>query len=167
MISFVWAEDEHHGIGVNGHLPWHLPADLQHFKEKTMGHPILMGKNTFVSLPHLLPGRQHIVLTHDENLEKKYQNNDQVTFLNNIAQMHEYLKEHSDEHICAIGGVSIFNSLCNQVDILEKTKIYHVFEADTFMPEINYDNFELVKRKDFQADEKNKYDYSFLTYKRI
>ena len=47
MITFVWAEDENGAIGLNGHLPWHLPADLHHFKDKTMGHPMLMGRKTF------------------------------------------------------------------------------------------------------------------------
>ena len=167
MISFVWAEDENHGIGLDGHLPWHLPADLHHFKEKTMGHPILMGRKTFASLPHLLPGIKHLILTHDKKLKVEYSQNDQVLIFANMQEIQEYLDAHKDEEICAIGGVSIFNFLKNQVDVLEKTEIYHSFKVDTFMPEINYEQFELVQREDFNADTKNKYDYSFLTYKRI
>ena len=72
MISFVWAEDQKHQIGYKGHLPWRLPADLAHFKEVTMGHPMVMGKKTFDSFPGLLKRRQHIVLTHDTNLKEKY-----------------------------------------------------------------------------------------------
>lgn len=164
MITFVWAEDENHGIGLNGHLPWHLPADLKHFKEKTIGHPILMGRKTFESFPHLLPERKHLVLTHDQALAKKYQDNDQVLILSSISEMNDYLDSHQDEEIKAIGGVSIFKALLNRVDCLEKTEIAHEFQVDTYMPEIDYQQFKLIKREVHPADEKNKYPYTFLTY---
>ena len=78
MISFVWSEDQKHQIGYKGHLPWRLPADLAHFKKVTMGHPMVMGKKTFDSFPGLLPGRKHVVLTHDTTLKEKYKDNSQV-----------------------------------------------------------------------------------------
>ena len=64
MLAYIWAEDLTGGIGIDGHLPWHLAADLKRFKEKTMNHPMIMGRKTFESLPGILPGRKHIVLTH-------------------------------------------------------------------------------------------------------
>lgn len=94
MISFVWAEDNQHQIGYQGHLPWHLPADLAHFKEKTMGKTMVMGKNTFLSLPFVLPKRKHLVLTHDEALIEKFQNNSQVDFVTSMKQLREYLSAH-------------------------------------------------------------------------
>lgn len=166
MLSFVWAEDEHHGIGLDGHLPWHLPADLKHFKEKTTGHPIIMGRKTFASLPHLLPGREHIVLTHNQELKQKYADSDQVKVMSTLAELNDYLTQHQDEELCAIGGVSIFKALLDQADVLEKTEIQAVFQTDTVMPIINYDDFDLVKREVHHHDDKNKYDYTFLTYRR-
>lgn len=166
MLSFVWAEDENHGIGVDGHLPWHLPADLHHFKEKTSGHSIIMGRKTFTSLPHLLPQRKHIVLTHNSSLKQQYSNNEQVEIVTSIVELNNYLKQHENEQLCAIGGVSIFKMLLDQVDILEKTEIKAKFKADTVMPAINYEDFNLVKREVHQHDEKNRYDYIFLTYQR-
>ena len=68
MIEFVWAEDTKHAIGYKNHLPWHLPADLKHFKDLTMGHPMIMGLKTFTSLTQFLPLREHLVLTHDKQL---------------------------------------------------------------------------------------------------
>ena len=89
MISFVWAEDQKHQIGYKGHLPWRLPADLAHFKKVTMGHPMVMGKKTFDSFPGLLPGRKHVVLTHDTTLKEKYKDNSQVKILNSIEKLEE------------------------------------------------------------------------------
>ena len=85
MLSFVWAEDQQHGIGIDGHLPWNLPADLKHFKEKTIGHPIIMGRKTFASLPHPLPERKHIVLTHRQELKQKYAGNEQVKIVSTFS----------------------------------------------------------------------------------
>lgn len=166
MIIFVWAEDENRGIGIDGHLPWHLPADLHHFKEKTMGHPILMGRRTFASLPHLLPGRKHLVLSHDQELQKQYQDNDKVEIFSSLVELQKFLQAYKEEKICAIGGVSVFRALADQVDLLEKTAIHHRFKVDTYMPGLDYKKFKLVKKEEHTADKKNPYPYTFLTYKR-
>ena len=96
MIEYVWAEDKEKNIGLNGHLPWYLPADMKHFKEVTINHPIIMGRKTFESFPNLLPKRKHIVLTHNEELKNKYQNNDQVTILPTVEDLHNFVAEHQD-----------------------------------------------------------------------
>ena len=166
MITYVWAEDKKHQIGYQGHLPWDLPADLKYFKNQTMGHPILMGRKTFASLPHILPGRQHLVLTHSKEFKTEYKNNSQVTVFLNKEELYAYLRKHCDEEICAIGGVSIFKILCDEVDCLKKTAIDASFKADTTMPQIDYSKFNLIKEENHEADEKNKYAYSFLTYVR-
>lgn len=166
MIIFVWAEDEQGGIGFRGHLPWHLPADLHHFKEKTRTHPILMGRKTFASLPHLLPGRKHLVLTHDLNLSKKYQNSSKVKIFTSLKEVQAYLTGHEKEEICVIGGASIFGLFSKQVAVLEETKIHHRFQVDTYMPALDYDAFKLVKKEDHEADGHNRYPYTFLTYRR-
>lgn len=166
MIKYVWAEDLNGGIGYENHLPWRMPADLHHFKEETIGHPILMGRKTFESLPKILPGRKHYVLTHDQNFAKKYRDNDDVEVLLSTEAMLKCLAEHQDELICAIGGVSIFAELIDQVDILERTIIDGKFTVDTYMPKINYVQFELVKKEAHDADKKNPYAYTYLTYHR-
>lgn len=166
MITFIWAEDQNHGIGYQGHLPWHLPADLKFFKKTTMGHPMLMGRKTFASLPHVLPGRQHLVLTHSQSLRQKYRHNVQVTFFSSWAQVNEYLRAHKQEEICAIGGLSIFQGLRAAVTTLKVTKIHHVFPADTFMCPLNYHHFSLVKKEEHPASSKNPYAYDFLIYRR-
>lgn len=166
MLTYVWAEDEKHAIGYQGHLPWHLPADLQHFKEKTMSHAILMGRKTFASLPQILPGRQHLVLTHQQALKEKYQNNPQVTVFLSVKQMQDYINRHQDLNIDVIGGSSLFELLKDRVEVLEKTQIHAIFAADAFMPLLNYDDFDLVKKASFVKDDHNHYAYDFLTYRR-
>lgn len=166
MISFVWAEDQKHQIGCKGHLPWRLPADLAHFKEVTMGHPMVMGKKTFDSFPGLLPGRQHIVLTHDTNLKEKYKDNSQVEIMNSIDELTSWLDKNQLQEVSVIGGAMLFNLLLNKVDKLYKTEILSEFNGDTVMPNINYDEFKLISKKIGKVDEKNKYPYVFLEYER-
>ncbi|MYY64205.1 dihydrofolate reductase [Lactobacillus salivarius] len=166
MISFVWAEDQKHQIGYKGHLPWRLPADLAHFKKVTMGHPMVMGKKTFDSFPGLLPGRQHVVLTHDTTLKEKYKDNSQVKILNSIDELTSWLDENQLQEISVIGGAMLFNLLLNKVDKLYKTEILSEFNGDTVMPTINYDEFKLISKKIGKVDEKNKYPYVFLEYER-
>lgn len=166
MISFVWSEDQKHQIGYKGHLPWRLPADLAHFKEVTMGHPMVMGKKTFDSFPGLLPGRQHIVLTHDTNLKEKYKDNPQVEIMNSIDELTSWLDKNQLQEVSVIGGAMLFNLLLNKVDKLYKTEILSEFNGDTVMPTINYDEFKLISQKIGKVDEKNIYPYIFLEYER-
>lgn len=165
MISFVWAEDEAGNIGYQGHLPWHLPADLHHFKEKTIGHPMVMGRKTFDSFPGILPGRKHIILTHNQDFKQKYQANDQVKIFTSLADLRNWLNKQSED-ISIIGGASLFKEMLDEVDVLEQTKIHHQFKGDVQMVTIDYEKFELITEEKHHADDKNKYDYTFLTYRR-
>ncbi|MBP2058671.1 dihydrofolate reductase [Lactobacillus colini] len=165
MISFVWAEDEAGNIGYQGKLPWHLPADLHHFKEKTIGHSMVMGRKTFDSFPGILPNRQHVVLTHSLKFKEKYQNDSRVKVFTNIIDLKKWLNKQVND-VAVIGGASLFKELEDEVNILEKTEIHHHFKADVKMIPINYKKFELIDKQAHHADEKNKYDYTFLTYKK-
>lgn len=165
MLTFIWAEDNQGGIGYQGRLPWHLPADLKHFKEISWGKTILMGRKTFESLPHILPGRKHLVLTRDSSWKEKYQNDERVTVFNDSKILKKYMQR-SDQDICVIGGASIFALLKNEADQLERTRIHHQFNCDTFMPAIDFSDFVLVKEINKKADARNPYDYDFLTYRR-
>lgn len=166
MIRFIWAEDEDGHIGYQGILPWHLPADLKHFKDLTSNHIIVMGRRTFESFPGLLPKRQHIILSTSPTLQRKYQNNAHVKIFSQLKELKNWIKDHSEQTIDIIGGARVFEEFMDEVDMLEKTKIHHVFKGDTLMPKINYEDFEPINTKAHQADEKNKLAYDFLEYKR-
>ena len=166
MITFVGAEDEKHQIGLDGHLPWKLPADLHHFKKITYGHPIIMGRRTFMSLPHILPGRKHIVLTTSQKLKIKFFADQRVLIISTLTELQRWIDQHKNLEICVIGGNSVFDALKNQVDCLEKTEIKATFTADVTMTKLNYGDFKIVKREFHQPDNLNSYPYEFLTYMR-
>ncbi|MDF7682778.1 dihydrofolate reductase [Lactobacillus sp. ESL0679] len=166
MITFVWAEDQKGQIGLNGHLPWQLPGDMKHFKEITIGHPIIMGRKTFASLPRLLPQRLHVVLTKDEQLISKYAENKQVVTVNSLTALNDWVTAHEQEQISVIGGNSVFATLKERVDVLERTVIDATFAGDTVMTALDYQQFNLIKTVKHTPNEQDKYPYTFLTYLR-
>ncbi|MHC9089464.1 dihydrofolate reductase [Tenacibaculum sp. IMCC1] len=160
MITLIAAIAKNNALGKDNDLIWHLPADLKRFKKVTTGHPILMGRNTFESIGKPLPNRTSIIITRNNNYFV-----DGCLMANSIEQAIE-LTEGKDVFI--IGGAQIYKDALEQnlVDRLDITLIHHEFEADAFFPEINMEIWKEVAREDFKADEKNKYDYSFVSYEK-
>ncbi|GFD80235.1 dihydrofolate reductase [Tenacibaculum sp. Mcav3-52] len=160
MITLIAAIAKNNALGKDNDLIWHLPADLKRFKKVTTGHPILMGRNTFESIGKPLPNRTSIIITRNNNYFV-----DGCLMANSIEQAIE-LTEGKDAFI--IGGAQIYKDALEQnlIDRLDITLIHHEFEADAFFPEINMEIWKEVAREDFKADEKNKYDYSFVSYEK-
>ncbi|MEQ3501044.1 dihydrofolate reductase [Tenacibaculum sp. SSH1-16] len=160
MITLIAAIAKNNALGKDNDLIWHLPADLKRFKKVTTGHPILMGRNTFESIGKPLPNRTSIIITRNNNYFV-----DGCLMANSIEHAIE-LTEGKDAFI--IGGAQIYKDALEQnlVDRLDITLIHHEFEADAFFPEINMEIWKEVAREDFKADEKNKYDYSFVSYEK-
>lgn len=162
-ISIIAAIAENYAIGKNKSLPWHLPADLKHFKELTTGHAIIMGKKTYESLPNgALPNRKNIVLTSIP--EGNYTHYYEATSLRDAIDLCE-----KEEQVFIIGGASLFTQalVFSGVNYMYITWIHEKFDGDVFFPEFNLDEWKEVSRTDFEADEKNKYPYSFCEYERI
>src|SRR5699024_10843537 len=160
MLAYIWAEDLTGGIGVDGHRPWHLKADLQRFNEKTMNHPLIMGRRTFESLPGILPGRKHIVLPHS-NLDTSDPN---VKVAHSKEELYEWLAtQDQNQFNVIIGGATLFKMYRDQVDILYQTIVKDNFQPDTQMPAINHADFEKVEDQRF--DDSN-LKYEFVTYRR-
>lgn len=164
MLAYIWAEDLDGHIGKDGHLPWHLPADLAYFKQRTLGHPILMGRKTFASFPGMLPHRLHLVLTRNAALKEKARVTDNLEVFMTPAEMKAWITAHPDEDIFVIGGASLFTLLKDEVDTLYQTVIKAHFDGDVTMPAINYRNFDLISVQSGQVDEKNQYPYEFRVY---
>lgn len=147
-ISFVWAQDEAGWIGKDNDLPWHLPADLKHFKAVTLGKPIVMGYNTYVSIGRPLPKRENIVITHrDVDLSG-------VAVLHSVAELHDLLTHRlADQDVAIIGGAGLFNQTLALVNVLERTVVEGNFHGDKKMPLIDYDQWTLVKKEPVISDD--------------
>lgn len=161
MITFVWAEDEQGVIGKGGTLPWSLPNDMKFFKEVTLTGDIVMGRKTFESIPNPpLPKRKNIVLT--RNTDFSY---DGVIVLHSKEEVLTFA-EKNDKPLHIIGGAVIFEQFADVVDRLYRTKIHHTFEGDTFMSEIDYNQFTLIEETAGIIDEKNQYQHTFQIFER-
>lgn len=140
-------------IGKNNSLPWHLPADLKYFREKTRGKPIIMGRRTFESMKNPLPARKNIVVTHDKN----YKAENCIV----VHSVNEALKEAKNREIIVIGGQKIFEQFLPIADRIYLTIIEENFDGDTFFPKYGKE-WKEVSREEHKKDEKNPYDYAFL-----
>lgn len=159
-ISLVVAMDENRVIGADNGLPWRLPADLRHFKQVTMGHPIVMGRRTWESIGRPLPGRTNIVVTRRTDVEAQGAV---------VVDSLESAKAGAGDcgELMIIGGAEIFEQALDGADRIYLTEIHAAFEGDTYFPEISEDEWACVSREDFEKDDKNPYDYSFLVLERI
>lgn len=145
MISLIVAHDKNHVIGYENDMPWHLPGDLQYFKEMTMGKPIIMGRKTFESIGRPLPGRRNIVITRNESYAA--QGIETVPSLDTALALVKDVPE-----IMIIGGAQIFEQSLPLADKLYITLIDHEFKGDTFFPK--YDGWRLTaSREPIQSDE--------------
>ncbi|MCI6279028.1 MAG: dihydrofolate reductase [Bacteroidales bacterium] len=164
-VSIIAAMTRRRAIGFKGDMPWkmEMKADLKHFKEVTMGHPIIMGRKTFESFPKgPLPGRKNIVVTRNAN----YKVPDGVSVVSSIE---DALKEAEGAgEVFVIGGAQIFSRSLHLADKLYLTIVEgNDFPgADTFFPEIDPDLWILQSKEHHEADEKNKYPYSFTIWTR-
>lgn len=147
-------------IGANGELPWHISADLKHFKTITMGKPIVMGRKTHESIERPLPGRENIILTRDKNYHAEG-----CTVLQSLDDISEHCKD--VDEIMIIGGSEIYQHTLDQASHLYLTEVLTEIEGDTFFPEFNREEWKEISREDFKADEKNDFDYSFVLLERI
>lgn len=162
MITFVVAMDRNRGIGLHNKLPWHLPADLKFFKETTVGHSILMGRKTYEAIGRPLPNRTNVVLTRDPSFHPEG-----VVVVHSVEEALEKYAGKDAEELMVIGGAEIFRQLLPAADKLILTHIDHVFEADTFFPEVREEEWAAVSRKPGVTDEKNPYAFEFVVYERV
>ncbi|WP_175991286.1 dihydrofolate reductase [Bacillus sp. Marseille-Q1617] len=160
MISFIVAMDSKSAIGKNNELPWHLPADLAFFKRVTMGNPIVMGRKTFESIGRALPGRENVIVTRDRQYRAK-----DCTIIHSVEKISE-IQSSTTEEMFVIGGAEIFKEVFPIADRLYITLIEEEFGGDTFFPSFNQDEWELISKEKGPTDDKNPYDYYFLTYDR-
>ncbi|MBT2630767.1 dihydrofolate reductase [Bacillus sp. ISL-101] len=156
MISLIVAMDQNRVIGKNNKLPWHLPADLQYFKKVTMGHPIVMGRKTFESIGRVLPGRENVIVTRNQEFKAEG-----CVVLHDIAQIKMFADNH-DEEVFVIGGAEIFKEILPFTDRLYITEIHETFEGDTFFPEIDENEWDEISSNPGEIDGKNRFAHDFI-----
>ena len=160
-ITIIVAAAENDAIGKNNDLIWSLPDDLKRFKRLTSGHCIIMGRKTFDSFPGLLPNRKHIVIS-----KKSYSYfPDEVIVVNDFKDAVKATNE--DENPYVIGGGQIYNLAMKYCDIIELTRVHEKFEADTFFPKINKNEWKLINEEKHEKDERHKYSFTYKTYLKI
>ncbi len=161
MITIIAAIGLKNELGKDNDLIWHLPADLKRFKKETTGHTIIMGRKTFESIGKPLPNRKTVIITRDKNYQ--FEGCDVVHSLEEALENNQ-----NDKQRFVIGGAQIYKQAIEKdlVDKLDITLVQNTFEADVFFPEIDIMKWKITKREDFLADEKNKYNFSFITFQK-
>lgn len=159
MLSLIVAHDRNRVIGKNNELPWYLPEDLAFFKRVTTKNSIIMGRKTYESIGRPLPNRRTVVLSRDRSFRPVG-----VEMLRNIKLLEKCKNQRGDYFV--IGGEDIFKQALPLVEKMHITYIDAAFEGDTFFPEFNEDEWELVYEEKGVKDENNPYDYYFRTYLR-
>lgn len=162
-ISLVVAAATNYAIGKEGSMPWHLPADLRHFKNVTWGLPVVMGRKTYESLGKPLPGRTNIVITRQEvsafaSAEVQVAKDpDQALAMAALCKVKE---------VMIIGGGEIYRLFWERAQRIYLTKVEVSPEADTFFPSIDPAQWKLVQQLDREADVKNAFNLSFQIWER-
>ena len=159
-VKAIVAVDENWAIGRQGNLLCHLPADMRHFKQMTMGSSIVMGRKTFESFPRRpLPGRQNIVIT--RNRDWHYQD---VTVVHSVD---EAIAAAVTDDVFIIGGAQVYEQALPLMDVLEITVIHARWaSADAFFPVLDMNEWEEVSREHHKSDHRNAYEFDFVTLKR-
>ena len=157
-ITIIVAASENNAIGKNNDLIWSLPNDLKRFKKLTSGHCIIMGRKTFDSFPGLLPNRKHIVISKKSDSYFP----DEVIVVNNFEDAVKATNE--DENPYVIGGGQIYNLAMKYADKIELTRVHEEFDADTFFPKIDENEWELLNSEKHEKDEKHDFSFTYKTY---
>jgi len=158
-VTIIAAVANDNALGKDNKLIWHLSADLKRFKKLTTGHHIIMGRNTFESIGKALPNRTTVIISRNPDFKA-----DGCIVVNSMEKALEVAKNDATPFI--IGGAQIYQQFINTVDRLDITEVHHSFEADAFFPEIDKTIWKETSRENFTADEKNQYNYSFVSYEK-
>lgn len=161
QISLVVAMDENGLIGAAGGLPWRLPADLKHFKRRTLGRPILMGRRTFESIGRPLPGRDNLVLSRDPAFVV-----DGVRRVADIDAAVDWARAQNVDELVVIGGAQVYALVLPRVDRLVLTRVHAACAGDTWFPELDWSAWHEVARETHAADDRHGYAFSFIDLER-
>ena len=147
-------------IGRDNQLPWRLRDDLQQFKRRTLGHPVIMGRKTWESLPGVLPGRPHIVISRQPDYRAEG-----ASVVNSLEAAIAACTD--AERVFVIGGAQIYAQALDLADVLWITEIDAEIQGDTHFPDFDTNWFREVSREHFCADERNEYAFDIVEYRPV
>lgn len=157
-IFLIAAMDKNQLIGRENGLPWHLPADFQHFKRVTLGKPVIMGRKTYESIGKALPGRLNIVISRGG-----FSAEDAVV----VPDIDSALETAGDvDEVMVIGGASFYEQMIARSDRMYLTHVNADCEGDAWFPQFDISDWDIVGRERHAADEKNNYSFEIVTYQR-
>ena len=159
MISLIAAMGGNRVIGNNNSMPWRLPKDLAYFKKLTLGNTVVMGRKTFESIGKPLAGRKNIILTRDKGYTREG-----CLVVHSIEEALKEIKDEQESFI--IGGGEIYSIFLPYANKLYITYIDHEFQGDTYFPEIDYGEWEVISRTPGEKNRDNSYSYYFEVYER-
>ncbi len=162
IISIIVAMDETRGIGLDGRLPWHLPADLKRFKSLTMGHHLIMGRKTFASIGRPLPGRTTIIVTRDQSFQPEG-----CLVAHSLETALEFARLDLEDDVFVIGGAEIFVQAIELADRIYLTQVHSSLPADVYFPEFAAADWQEIDSEYHPADEKNRYPFTYKTLARV
>lgn len=166
-ISLIAAVAENQVIGRSNDLPWHLPDDFKFFKEKTKGHPIIMGRKSLESLGKPLPKRTNIVITRDPNRIPATYKDQGVVIVDSLEKALNVAKQVEENEIFVIGGAEIYTLALPLATTLYLTEIRQSYEGDAYFPQFDKNEWQEVSRQHHSADERHRASFDFVTYELI
>ena len=163
MLSLSVAMADNYAIGKDGDMPWHLSDDLKRFAKITAGKTIIMGRKTFESLPKVLPGRKHVVISASPDFKIEHEMVEVRSDIDSVFK--EYAAK--DEEAFIIGGAVIYDRALPYCHKLYLTLVEGDFEADTFFPRFDMSQYEEIERSDVVTDSKSGVRYTYVVLKKL
>jgi dihydrofolate reductase len=161
-LSIIAALSTNNVIGRDNGIPWRQSTDLKRLKSLTMGHHMIMGRRTWDSLGKPLPGRIHVVVTRRDDFAPEG-----AVVVKSVEEAIEFVEKSGDDEPFIAGGSEIFQLAMHRADRMYLTRVHAEVEGDTFFPDFDdVTEWHLTDSEHCEADEKNQYPYSFLTYER-
>lgn len=158
-ITLIAAIAENNALGKDNKMMWHLPDDFKHFKTRTSGHYIIMGRKTFESFPSALPNRTSVIITRQGD----YKAPEGCIVVGSLDEAIKACPQ--NEEVFVIGGGEIYNQSIDLADKLDMTRVHAAFpDADAFFPKIDLKKWELINQVFHPKDEKHKYDMAFQIF---
>ena len=164
-ISAIAAIGKNRELGFRGKLPWHVPEDLKHFKETTLGRPVIMGRKTYESiresLGHPLLGRLNIVVTHQKDYEAEG-----CEIVHSLKDAFRAAGAANRDEAFVIGGAEIYKQALPLADKMYLTIVKAEIDGDAYFPAFNSDEWEAVNQEEIKADQNNQYPHLFMVFQR-